>query len=448
MPPSMNQRNGSPRRSLAVALLVLVPFLLSCGLVGRFVSSNRTTNQTTDRTTETRDVPADMNGEVAADGAPLPRKPPPQGMVEVPTEGGGRVLTSRMSGTNSARKMLTALRMGIEGYFDAPPVVSAAFADNEDQNLQAAFTAKLGGVPVRGVMAIQMRGDAGQATLIFDRWNAFPQTFARLAQSITQPGGDGGSGGAGGGGPVQLTPTRLPDGSGQISLPPGWRVTNSYKGTVDAVGPNGEMLGLGGVMAVNTPQVARLYPTVPSADFSDPVRALQDVAAFRQQRIQIIDSRPVQMQAAGRFAFIRFRAVMNGQQYDGLGLYGIQPIDEIQGILYSSYAVAPSRIFRETLPGMWAAWQSWGVSDATLRERYTSAAASMRETGDILTGAYWNRQDSQARVNKNWSLYMRDESMWRDPNQPDTHYRVPNSALPADGDMGRLEPVPLQDLHP
>ena len=439
MSPSVNQRACSPRRFLAVAALVLMPFTLSCGRPQQVNTSNQTP--------VTPSVTGDPTAQLAADGAPLPRKPPPQGMVELPSGGVGRILTSQMSGTASARKMLMALHRGIEGYFDARPVVTAAFADVADQNLQAAFTAKLGGVPVRGVMAIQMRGDSGQATLIFDRWAAFPQTFARLAQGIGETGsGEGGRGGAPA--PVQLTPTQLPDGSGQISLPPGWRITGAYKGTVDAVGPNGEGMSLGGPNAVNSPAAGGLYPNVPTVNFNDPVQAFRDFMAYHRQEVRILDARPVQVQAAGRWAFIRYQAMANGQSVDALGLFGIMPVDEIQGILYISYAAAPSRVFKDSLPGMWAAWQSWGVSDAVFRERIKSAVSSMRETGEILTGSYWSRQDTNARVNKAWSNYIRDEGLWRDPSDPNTHYRIPNAVLPADGNMGRLEPVPLKDIQP
>jgi len=434
----LSRKLSVSRSLLTAASLVLLPFAVSCGREGKSAAPDLTAGAV--------NAPAGSEEHSTADGGPLPRRQPPQGMIELQTGGVGRILTSRMSGTPSARKMLSALRIGVEGYFNEPPVVTAAFADAADQNLQAAFTARLGGAPVRGVMAIQMRGETGQATLIFDRWAAFPQTFARLAQGVGEQAG--GTGGGGARQTVQLTPTRLPDGSGQISLPPGWRVTNSYKGTVDAVGPNGEMLGLGLPVAVNSPAAGGLYPTVPTVDFSDPVRAALGYAAFQRQQVTVLDSRPVQLQAAGRFAFIRFRTSLNGQPYDGLGLYGIQPVDEIQGILYISYAVAPSRVFNESLPGMWAAWQSWGVSDAVLRERLSSAVNSMRETGDILTGSYWNRQDTYARVNRAWSDYIRDEGLWRDPSEPNTQYRIPNAILPPDGNMGRLEPVPLKDIQP
>ncbi|MBA2621048.1 MAG: hypothetical protein H0U87_07600, partial [Acidobacteria bacterium] len=53
----------------------------------------------------------------------------------------------------------------------------------------------------------------------------------------------------------------------------------------------------------------------------------------------------------------------------------------------------------------------------------------------------------QRRVNQAWSNQMRDEGIWRDPADPNTHYRINNNVLPPDGNTGRLEPVPVGDLH-
>ncbi|MBV9926828.1 MAG: hypothetical protein JOZ96_17545 [Acidobacteria bacterium] len=415
-----NQRVG-PSRAVFVAAVVSAAVILSCALPWQ-PSSGQT------------------NGGRVGGGLPLRR--PPQGMLELPTGGAGRVLTSRMSGTPSARKMLTALFIGIEGYFDARPTLTAAFADAADQNLQAAFVARLGGVPVRGVMAIQMRGGAGQATLVFDRWETFPQTFAQLAEAVSRPAQGGGRSPE----PVRLTPTTLPDGSGRIGLPPGWRIVNSYKGTVDLQGPRGEIMGLGATVAVNSKMMGGMYAHIPKVDFNDPVRAALDYAAFQRQQVRVIDAKPVQLPVTGRWAFMRFQMVINDIPVDGLGLYGIMPVDQVQGILYISYAIAPSQVFRASLPAMWAAWQSWGVSNAVLSERLNGALASMRETGDIIAGSYGERQETYARVNRAWSDVMRDESVWRDPSDPNTHYRVRGNPSPAQ--MGGLEPVPLRDLIP
>lgn len=375
----------------------------------------------------------------------LPGKPAPEGMVEIPSNGVGRILTSQMSGTNSARKMLSGLRMGIDGYFDQPPTVTAAFADNANQNLQAAFTAKLRGVPVRGIMAIEMRGDSGQATMVFDRAAAFAQTFARITRNVNAPNRQDGEGRA----PqsVQLTNTPLLDGSGQIGLPLGWRVTGSFKGTVDTQGPRGEQMSLGGSVAVagkNFQQAQGYYPMV---DFNDSVQAALDYAAFNKQQVKVLDTRRVQL---GNFpaAYVRFYLTDNkGERYDGLGLYSIQPTDANQGLLYMSYLIAPAAVFKQSLPGAWAAWLSWGIKDEVFRERMNAAVKSMRETGDILTSSYQNRQDSNARVNQAWSNQMRDEGIWRDPADPNTHYRINNNDLPPDSNTGRLEPVPVGDLH-
>jgi len=379
--------------------------------------------------------------------ASLPRRPAPEGMLELPSGGVGRILTSRMSGTNSARKMLMGLNIGIEGYFDATPRITAAAADRNDQNLQAAFIARLGGVPVRGIIAIEMQGNSGQATMIFDQQAAFPQTFSRLTQRVNASSGQGGGGG-GAPAPVRLTPAQFPDGSGQIGLPPGFRITNSYKGTVDIAGPNGEGMSLGGYQTVTYPQTRGMFQGVPVVSSNDPVRAVMDLQAFYHQRMRIIDARPVQMQANGRFAFIRYSTTnSNGQPVEGLGLFGMMPIDQTQGLLYMSYVNAPSaEIFRQSLPGMWAAWQSWGIKDQVFKERMTATLKSMRETGDILTSANQNRQDTYARVNQAWSNEIRDEGMWRLPGAGRDGAQV---RLRNDNDITQsLEPVPIGDLQP
>ena len=79
-----------------------------------------------------------------------------------------------------------------------------------------------------------------------------------------------------------------------------------------------------------------------------------------------------------RAAFIRFSALLYGKPYECLGLYAIMPVDQTQAILYSSSALAPASVFRKSLPGMWAAWMSWGIKDAVLRERLMSAVLSMQ----------------------------------------------------------------------
>ncbi len=290
--------------------------------------------------------------------------------------------------------------------------------------------------------------------MLFDRAAAFPQTFARIARAVNEaPARNGG------GAPVRLTPTSLLDGSGQIGLPLGWRVTGSYKGTVDAVGPNGEMLALGGYILVNSKQTNGMYPGVAMVDFNDPVRAMLDYSNFLtyQSRMKglpetrvtkIWDTHAIPF-GNHTAAFIRFSLIYNGKPYEALGLYSIMPTDVTQALLYMSVVLAPPEVFNQSLPGMWAAWQSWGVKEEVYRERLNSALQSMRETGDILTGVNQSRQEAYARVNNAWDQYIRDESTMVDP-ATGKRYTVRDGErpanLPANVSMGNLQPVPLKDM--
>lgn len=438
---------------LYLVVLIVVPvFASSCRPrqdANEFSRTNREATAPDGAMTE----PAAYGGEQQGRGgygsgsgaASLPRRPAPEGMLELPSGGVGRILTSRMGGTNSARKMLMGLNMGIDGYFDSAPRITAAAADRNDQNLQAAFIARLGGVPVHGIIAIEMQGNSGQATMIFDQQAAFPQTFSRLMQRVNASSGQGGGGGAPA--PVRLTPAQFPDGSGQMGLPPGFHITNSYKGTVDVAGPNGEGMSLGGYETVTYPQSRGMFQGVPVVSSSDPVRALLDFQAYNHIQTRILDARPVQVQANGRWAFIRLTEIgKDGQPVDVLGLFGMMPIDQTQGLLYMSYVNAPPQVFRQSLPAMWAAWQSWGIKDQVFKDRMTATLKSMRETGDILTGANQNRQDTYARVNQAWSDEIRDEGMWRLPGAGRDGAQV---RLRNDNDITQsLEPVPIGDLQP
>lgn len=245
--------------------------------------------------------------------AQLPEQAAPQGMRQVATGGAGVILTSQMSGTRSAHKMLLALKMVSGEYFDKPLTVTRAFADCGDRNLQAAFTAKLKGIPVRGVVSVTLHGQEGEGTLLFDRAATFGKSFRTLVAKQ--------SGGGGKAAPIKLTRQTAPDGSGAISLPPGFRITGSYQGTFDIAGPNGAYMGLGSPTVCTRPEAAAMFPGIPPLDFQDPVRAMLDYLSFMgpkagiRPEAKILDTRPVQDWPNGRAAFIRYLGA-GGRQDD------------------------------------------------------------------------------------------------------------------------------------
>ena len=383
-----------------------------------------------------------IGGAGTAARAQLPRKPAPEGMTEVAASE-GRILTSRMGGTTSARKMLLALKIVSGEYFDQPFVVTRAFADHGDRNLQAAFTARLGGVPVRGVAAVHLAGGGGQGTLLFDNAGTFARSFHAL--TARQGGGTGGSPA-----PETLTPRDAPDGSCRISLPPGYRITGSYKGCLDIVGPHDAAMGLGSYTVCTRHEAAEMFPGIPTVDFNDPVRAMVDYAHFMARKagvsinVRVLDVRPVPEWTNGRAAYVRYSAQFAGKSAEGFGLFAVSPTDTNQAVFYQSFISASTATYRSQFPGMMRAWGTWSVNPGVFQERLTAAAQSMRGMSDIITSAHTSNDQTNARVSEAWGDYMRDQSTWANPDSG-ARYKVSNT-LTNGGGVPSVNGVPLQPV--
>lgn len=377
--------------------------------------------------------------------AQLPRKPAPQGMAQITADGvNGRILTSRMGGTASAHKMLQALKMVSGEYFDKSFTVTRAFADDDDQNLQAAFTARLKGVPVRGVASVQMQGNSGQGTLLFDNAKTFSKSFRGL--TARQNGGGGGQKAS----TVKLTPQAVPDGSGQISLPPGFRITGAYKGTLDIAGPNGAAMVVGAPTLCTSYQGGAMFPGIPPVNFNDPVRAMLDYVNYMAQKsktpinVKILSTSRVPDWPTGNAAYIRYSLQAAGKSMEGFGLFSIAATDVNQALLYQSYISAPTANYRSQFPGMLRAWGTWSVNPSVFQERLLAAAASMRGMSDIITSSNANTQQAYARVNDAWSDYIRDQGTWSNPSDGN-QYKVSNT-LTNGGGIPMVNGVALQPV--
>ena len=281
--------------------------------------------------------------------------------------------------------------------------------------------------------------------MVFDRPQALRASFPKLVSTLGGPTGNPSRPAA----PVQLTMTPLPDGSGKVGLPPGYRITGAYKGTVDIVGPNQEAMALGGVVAVVPPMYGQRYPQMPAVNFTDPARAAMDLVAWGARRsgvtdlqIKVLDVRYIPFNGH-KAALMRYHVGMAGKSMEGFGLFSILPVDEGSGILYTSFVAAPTGVFDRSLPAMYQSWMSWGVSDATIRERLLSAAQSMRGIGDIITSTNANRQEVYGHVNKAWDEYIRDT--WTYSGSEGRVTGVPGAYADAMAAAG-YAPVPIGQL--
>jgi hypothetical protein len=324
----------------------------------------------------------------------LPSKAVPKGMSSWPTNGSGRVLSTKMSGSPSATKMFQALMLGIKGYFDATPKVLNALGNPHDSQVQASFTASINRIPITGLMGVATQGNQARAVILFDASRDFANSVNRLVMVAT---GDGGASAAN----VQLTRVSFPDGSGSIGLAPGWELKYASQGAADIGGPqpySGMSIGTNLTVAYTS---------------DNPAQAIQMMAqqAAQQQgksiRLTMIDSKPTPWQS-GKASFLRYRAVMDGQSIDYFGLFAITPFDGNQVFFYSSYIQGNTANFAKVLPVGLKIWGSWSVNPAVFAQRLNKAAQSMRETGDLVSSANANRQHAYDGINAGWSEYFRD----------------------------------------
>jgi hypothetical protein len=377
---------------------------------------------------------------VAGHGQSLPSRSIPDGMQSIPTGGSGRILAVSWSGSSSARAMAQVAVRGIQPYFNGSARILNAIGDNADTQIQAAFKARLDGVPVTGLLGVSTQGGAVRAVVLFDASQALPRSIDRLMRVATQGGGTASGGTVVAAQP--LTRTRIPDGSGTIGLAQGWRINYAYKGAMDIFSPYPNSgMSLGAVLTV--PYTSR-----------DPVQAFVMMSQQNAQRagkrleVQILDSRPVQWQQGGRAALIRARGIVDGQSYEYYSLIAITPFQGNQVFYYTSQISAPSESFGRILPTALATWASWSIYPAEIARRMQETARTMRETGELLTGSARSSQRAFDSINLGWSQYMRGVATLED----DGHVRSDVSQSFAD-DVVRTDPqhyriVPASELIP
>ncbi|MEA2785723.1 MAG: hypothetical protein QOF71_1827 [Candidatus Eremiobacteraeota bacterium] len=336
------------------------------------------------------------------------------GAAPADAAGSGSAFTLGVRATGSARAAFREAVGALRGGPLANLAVRSAFSDRNDRFVQGFFGATAGGAPVEGVL---FAGTGGVAGVVLDTPERLPRSYASLVQRLQRmvPARSAGAGSA-----AARPLHNVSFGSGNIGLPDGWSVINSYQGCVEA----GSTVDHG-YIALGCPQHATVPPGLPGtnpraqlvAPFSSPVQILATIMmqpspvglglqAFRAREVQPVASGLPN----GRAAYVLFDYRANGAPYRGLALISIAPIDSMSFLVYKSMFMLPAQTFPQLAPTMWRSWQSWGVSSGVLTGRLTAAAQSMRETGDIITGAYWDRQHANSTAAAGFDQYIRDSA--------------------------------------
>ncbi|HEY0394127.1 MAG TPA: hypothetical protein VGD01_06485 [Candidatus Elarobacter sp.] len=322
---------------------------------------------------------------------------------------GARTFTLHVH-AGSARAAFREALSGLRGLNDVR--VRSAVADRADRFVEGFFTATAGGRAVTGVM-LTANGVAAGA---FDTPERARRTIPAYLASLA----------GGGGGAAQPRLHQVSFGSGSVALPDSWSVLNSYQGCVEAGSTQDH-----GYLAFGCSQAAFAPPLLPGTnprqvlviESTDPVGALQRVlrspppVGLGVSSVRIAEVQPVQpVVAGGRAAYVLFDYSANGASYRGLALTSLAAVDARTFMFYKSMFMLPTSSFPRLAPTLWKSWQSWGVSSSVLNGRLVAAAQSMRETGDIITGAYWARQHAGEQTALGFDQYIRGTAQLEDVN--------------------------------
>jgi hypothetical protein len=224
-------------------------------------------------------------------------------------------------------------------------------------------------------------------------------------------------------GSVALRPVPLPDGSGTLRLPAGWKIGSAHQGMVSAAGPHGSV-DLGIWFPVMTPEAASQMYARPSivAPYGGVVQAIQQVVpqflrtsgVTGWRMLRVIGRAPASA-PNGKGEFVHIESEFAGKgRFQTVALVMMMPTGDGSWIFYYSSVTSPSKSFAQNLPVLAKIWGSWKVSDHIYQQRLSNALASMKETGRILRETNRNTQDAYDRSNRAWGHTIRGTWVYED----------------------------------
>jgi hypothetical protein len=352
----------------------------------------------------------------------LAQQPPPgyQFVSGAPHVSGG-ILVARPQGAAGAVQLLNEGFRDAARFFGRRPEAIGGFADTRNQYAEAPFRATIGQAPLIGVAFAVIEGGSATLALAFDSPNTFLQVAPRLLQLAglapasdnCPPPGDG----------WQMAP--YPDGSGQIMLPAGWRITSANMGAVEAAGPHGYIAAAlwfqavtragaaqkgaalqqySNYLGVQLPQAQLVVvdPTDPGAALIGirmhlaPILRQLGVADFRNFHLLRVDRMPVQTMGFAQAGMVQLEFQENGLPRRGLAYVMLSSVDYDGGWLYWETGVsAPSDCFAQNLPTLLQIAGSARTADHVLQARIKSAVDSINAVGDMQYRGY--RRDQAKR---------------------------------------------------
>ena len=373
-------------------------------------------------------MPAALVVLVTVGSAPAQQPPPGYQLLTAPQASGGLLLNQRQ-GVSSATALLRLGFREVAPFFDGQPQVVGGLRDEPDQYAEAAFQGSIRGTSVAGVTFALIAGALGRIGFAFDTPNTLPQSLPRLLPLAGFQGRAGTGNCPSPGANWQMV--TYPDGSGQVALPAGWRITAANQGTLDAQGPHGRAVvafwvpvftraaaaqkraaqrQISGYVGVSLPEAQVLV-----ADPIDPASAL---VAVRTQMsavtrpmglgggriLRVIEATPVPVQGVGlsQTGLVHVEFEENGLVQQALAYVILGIIDAEQWMYWETSVSAPAACFAQNLPTLAQIATSARTADHVLQGRLDHAARTFQEIGDMAYHGHRNREQIRDRSHASW----------------------------------------------
>ncbi len=374
-------------------------------------------------------LPAVMVSLVTINPVSAQQPPPGYQLLTAPQTSGGLLLNQRQ-GVASATQLLFSGFREVATFFDTRPQAVGGFRDARDEYAEAGFQGTIRRAPVSGVTFAVTAGGTATIGFAFDTPNTLPQSLRRLLALVGFQGLAAPSNCPPPGENWQAVP--YPDGSGQMALPAGWRITSANQGMATAEGPHGAVNAarwapvitragasqnlasqrqLSAYLGVPLPQ-----PEMLVGDPTNPASALVDVyaglsAALRQlglppiRILRVIRARPVPVQGFGlaQAGLVHVELEEGGVVKQGLAYVILGTVDaDGQWLYFETSVSAEATCFAQNVPTLVRIATSAQTANHVLQGRLEHAAQVAREIEDMVNSGHQNRSRIHDRMDEKY----------------------------------------------
>lgn len=404
---------------------------------------------------------------------PTPRRSPAPATIRFSShDAEGRVLSARLASARSSRAVLGQVRQALSERLGAQVRLAGAVASRNDDEAQGSFAVRTAAGHFRGLIFCRAAGDgSARVSVVMDRRDRAAQTLGTLVTRLPDAARLAKA--------RPLVPMTLPDGSGSLRAPQGFRLVHGYRGTAELTGPEGQNMAMAIWFPVSSRAAAAQYEQmmrqtgVPealirqnrglAADLVNPVQAFKDVLpqVYAKMSTPIVELkvkesqpfRDARSQSAYILADLTIRT-KNGRRQQIRGLFHVvtSVTSPGQWLFYYSFISAPPKIFNRDMSLMLRSWNTFKVSGREIRRRVNQALKSMRESFEIHQAAIRSTQKTYDRVNAAWGHVFRgswpvEDTEWNERHDPPTLNVKPlvESLNEAEG-YERWRVIPMEEL--